>query len=215
MFNTSGGLYLGLEGSAGGTLWTGIPAYATGLGARTTGGGISFSANSTAQHMLLTTSGLAVTGTLSATTTGKVGTTLGVGAATPSASGAGITFPATQSASTDANTLDDYEEGTWTPTQGAGLTVVGAFSSSGRYTKIGRSVSISGRIAGATSIATTAGTVMMGAIPFSIAELTAVGTMANGSLNVLGGVGAFGTTAYSLTTIGATSVIDFSLTYSV
>jgi hypothetical protein len=56
---------------------------------------------------------------------------------------------------------------------------------------------------------------MMGAIPFSIAELTAVGTMANGSLNVLGGVGAFGTTAYSLTTIGATSVIDFSLTYSV
>jgi len=159
--------------------------------------------------------GLAVTGTLNATGTGKVGTTLGVGAATPSASGAGITFPATQSASTDANTLDDYEEGTWTPTQGAGLTVVGAFSSSGRYTKIGRSVSISGRIAGATSIATTAGTVMMGAIPFSIAELTAVGTMANGSLNVLGGVGAFGTTAYSLTTIGATSVIDFSLTYSV
>jgi len=40
---------------------------------------------------------------------------LGVGNATPSTSGAGITFPATQSASTDANTLDDYEEGTWTP----------------------------------------------------------------------------------------------------
>ena len=37
-------------------------------------------------------------------------TTIGVGAATPSASGAGITFPATQSASTDANTLDDYQE---------------------------------------------------------------------------------------------------------
>jgi hypothetical protein len=32
-----------------------------------------------------------------------------------SASGVGVTFPATQSASTDANTLDDYEEGTWTP----------------------------------------------------------------------------------------------------
>jgi hypothetical protein len=39
-------------------------------------------------------------------------TTVGVGGATPAASGAGITFPATQSASTDANTLDDYEEGT-------------------------------------------------------------------------------------------------------
>jgi hypothetical protein len=27
----------------------------------------------------------------------------------------GITFPATQVPSADANTLDDYEEGTWTP----------------------------------------------------------------------------------------------------
>jgi hypothetical protein len=43
-------------------------------------------------------------------TTVKAATTIGVGAATPSASGAGITFPATQSASTDANTLDDYQE---------------------------------------------------------------------------------------------------------
>ena len=67
MFNTSGGLYLGLEGSAGGVLWTNIPAYATGLGGRNTGGGISFSANAITQHMLLTTTGLAVTGTLSAT----------------------------------------------------------------------------------------------------------------------------------------------------
>jgi hypothetical protein len=41
---------------------------------------------------------------------------IGIGGATPSASGTGITFPATASASTDANTLDDYEEGTWTPT---------------------------------------------------------------------------------------------------
>jgi hypothetical protein len=68
----------------------------------------------------------------------KVLNTLGVGDATPSTSGAGITFPATQSASSDANTLDDYEEGTWTPVVG-GVTLTGA----GRYTKIGRLVSIS------------------------------------------------------------------------
>lgn len=41
----------------------------------------------------------------------KTSSTISVGAATPSTSGAGITFPATQSASTNANTLDDYEEG--------------------------------------------------------------------------------------------------------
>ena len=43
-------------------------------------------------------------------------TTIGVGAATPSTSGSGISFPATQSASTDANTLDDYREGSFTGT---------------------------------------------------------------------------------------------------
>jgi hypothetical protein len=72
-------------------------------------------------------------------TTPIVGTTMGVGGATPSTSGAGITFPATQSASTDANTLDDYEEGTWTPTDssGASLTFTNV---QGVYTKVGRVV---------------------------------------------------------------------------
>jgi len=141
--------------------------------------------------------------------------TISVGAATPSASGAGITFPATQSASTNANTLDDYEEGTWTPTQGGGLIVVGAFSSSGRYTKVGRLVTVTGRLAGATSVATTAGTIMFTNLPFTVAEVAAVGSMTNANINTLGGVGAFTTIAYSATTIAATTSIDFSLTYSV
>jgi hypothetical protein len=64
--------------------------------------------------------------------------TIGVGNATPSSSGAGITFPATQSASSNANTLDDYEEGTFTITVTAGGTFTGL--SEGRYTKIGRQV---------------------------------------------------------------------------
>jgi len=51
-----------------------------------------------------------------------------------------------------ANALDDYEEGTWTPNQGAGLTVVGTFTSSGKYTKIGRLVHIAGIVGGATSV---------------------------------------------------------------
>ena len=58
----------------------------------------------------------------------------------------GITFPATQVASSDANTLDDYEEGTWTPTDasGAGLTFT---VSNCRYTKVGRLVTVQGSIA--------------------------------------------------------------------
>lgn len=62
---------------------------------------------------------------------------LGVGNATPSTSGAGITFPATQSASTDANTLDDYEEGTWTPVITSASGSITSYSSSGWYTKVG------------------------------------------------------------------------------
>jgi hypothetical protein len=71
-------------------------------------------------------------------------TTIGVGAATPSTSGSGITFPATQSASSNANTLDDYEEGSFTPTitgDGFTRTYNGSYTA-GRYTKIGRSVTI-------------------------------------------------------------------------
>jgi hypothetical protein len=59
--------------------------------------------------------------------------------ATVTTSGTGITFPATQSASSDANTLDDYEEGTWTPVDasGASLSFSGA---AGTYVKIGLQV---------------------------------------------------------------------------
>jgi hypothetical protein len=64
---------------------------------------------------------------------------LGVGNATPSTSGAGITFPATQSASTDANTLDDYEEGTWTPNVGGNATYTIQL---GTYVKVGKLVTV-------------------------------------------------------------------------
>jgi len=61
------------------------------------------------------------------------------------ATGTGIAFPATQSASSDANTLDDYEEGTWSPVIGGSTSTSGQSYSIqvGRYTKIGRQVNIS------------------------------------------------------------------------
>lgn len=69
-------------------------------------------------------------------------------------SGIGIKFPATQVASTDANTLDDYEEGTWTPTWG-GWTTAGTTTYStaqaGRYIKIGRFVMLKAWLGGSCS----------------------------------------------------------------
>jgi len=57
-----------------------------------------------------------------------------------------LTFPATQAASTDANTLDDYEEGTFTPVihDNSGSDSEGQtyFIQVGRYIKIGKMVQI-------------------------------------------------------------------------
>ena len=95
---------------------------------------------------------------------------LGLGGAVPS-SGIGITFPATQSASSDANTLDDYEEGTFTPTYNAGY---GSFTSityglqSGKYTKVGNMVSINIYIyTSAVTVGTATTAFTMPGLPFT------------------------------------------------
>ena len=60
----------------------------------------------------------------------------------------GISFPATQLASTNANTLDDYEEGTYTPvvTINASSTGIALSNALGFYNKIGRQCNITNRI---------------------------------------------------------------------
>jgi hypothetical protein len=129
--------------------------------------------------------------------------------------GTGITFPATQSASSDANTLDDYEEGSWTPNQGGGLTVVGAFSSTGTYTKIGRQVTIQGTFTGATSIAISAGAgVLCTNIPFSSVPAF-TGVAGNAALTTSVGVTCSAAVLYSLGTMAATTTITFSITFAV
>ena len=90
-----------------------------------------------------------------------------------SANGIGITFPSAQSASTDANTLDDYEEGTWTPSLvfgGANVGMTGTFV--GRYTKVGRAVTINGIIA-LTAKGSSTGLAKITGLPFVSANATA------------------------------------------
>jgi len=98
----------------------------------------------------------------------KAVATISVGNATPSTSGAGITFPATQSASSDANTLDDYEEGTWTPTDASGASLSLTVASSPSYTKIGRMVTV---MASITYPSTANGNnILIGGLPFTAAS---------------------------------------------
>jgi hypothetical protein len=86
---------------------------------------------------------------------------------TTTADGIGIAFPATQSASSNANTLDDYEEGDWTPTLFGGTTAGTTTYSAqvGKYTKIGRQVSLTCNV-NATALTGT-GNLILGGMPFT------------------------------------------------
>jgi len=92
--------------------------------------------------------------------------------ASTSATGVGITFPATQSASTDANTLDDYEEGSWTPAiafGGASVGVTYNAATAGSYVKIGRQVTVTGLII-LTSKGSSVGSASLTGLPFPISN---------------------------------------------
>jgi hypothetical protein len=98
--------------------------------------------------------------------------TIGVGGATASTSGAGITFPATQSASTDANTLDDYEEGTWTPVVARTGSSYSFGNQFGCYTKIGRQVTVQCYINISAITTQGSGDVTVTGLPFTCVNLT-------------------------------------------
>jgi len=82
-------------------------------------------------------------------------------------SGTGIAFPATQSASSDANTLDDYEEGTWTPVLWRSAVLDCTYTEqSGTYTKIGNIVRVSCKIRINVINAAGSGTNYIDGLPF-------------------------------------------------
>jgi hypothetical protein len=107
------------------------------------------------------------------TETGNVG--VGV---TPAGTGgclqlkSGITFPATQVASSDANTLDDYEEGTFTPAiSGTTSAGTGTYTTQfGRYTKVGRVVTCDITITWTAHTGT--GNLEIDGLPFSVLTTT-------------------------------------------
>lgn len=128
--------------------------------------------------------------------------------------GKGINFSAnTPAAGMTSQIYAWYEEGTWTPNQGAGLTVVGAFSSSGKYTRNGRQITVIGKVNGATSIAVTASGAISTNLPFT-SNVETIGIATNNNLNIVGGVYVgTATTVYATIAIGATTSIFFQLTY--
>lgn len=85
----------------------------------------------------------------------------------------GIAFPATQIPSGDPNTLDDYEEGTWTPVfsfQTPGNLSVSYAAQAGDYTKIGRQVTAThSLVSSAFTHSTASGAALISGLPFACA----------------------------------------------
>jgi hypothetical protein len=102
-------------------------------------------------------------------------TTIGVGGATASASGSGVSFPATQNPSSDANTLDDYEEGTWTPA----INLLGTLTyanQAGRYVKIGKWVTVIVQISvSSTDTTQDTGSTLISGLPFTCSNTDPTG----------------------------------------
>jgi hypothetical protein len=95
--------------------------------------------------------------------------------AVTNAGGVGITFPASQFASSNANTLDDYEEGTFTPTVApstSGTITLNSDIDRLAYTKIGRVVYVQGLLEISSVSSPVGASVFIQGLPFTTADLT-------------------------------------------
>jgi len=121
--------------------------------------------------------GIVKTGTgavVKATSPVLVTPTLGAASATSiNLTGGQIAFPATAAPSADVNTLDDYEEGTFTPglVCGTSGTITLEGGSLLRYTKIGNVVYVGGRFKVA-SVDSPVGTLHLSGLPFTVLNST-------------------------------------------
>jgi hypothetical protein len=135
------------------------------------------------------------------------------------ASGQGIDFSATSHpAGMTSELLADYEEGTWTPSAGAGLTVIGTFSSGGNYTKIGNIVYLQGYVAGATSVAfANGGATICGGLPYSASSASPlqVGLGIDANNTTSAPLFAYNSNILSSGTFAATAQYHFSVFYRI
>ena len=138
----------------------------------------------------------------------------------PGTAAKGINFTANTPASgMTSQLLNWYETGTFTPNQGGALTVVGAYSSSGSYTRIGNLVTITALQSGATTIAVGASGQMFTNLPFTVNSTASrfAGVAVQQFTASIGTVAIGGTTnVYSAGTLAAAAAtIVTTITYQV
>jgi hypothetical protein len=139
------------------------------------------------------------------------GTTIGPSTITTNA----IAFPATQVPSADANTLDDYEEGTWTPAIGL-LGTITYGNQQGRYVKIGKVVWIEFYITYSSTDTTQDGnTLFINGLPFTASSSGAFGTSCMLTERVYGINAATAPNTFHISAVGnSTSLLTYQNNYN-
>ena len=126
-----------------------------------------------------------------------------------------IQFPATQVASANANNLDDYEEGTWTPAFTSLTINSGTPTFAGTYIKIGRVITLTWEILGTKNITITADSTRINNLPFTPATASVGLFTKNSALNLLAGTVTSTNNAYSLTTLTTAEDIKGNMVYPI
>ena len=127
--------------------------------------------------------------------------------------GGGITFNGDTAA---ANALDDYEEGTWTPSL---TNATGTFTSGGAtYTKVGRIVTVNFRLNPSGTAGVVANSTYINNLPISInaTSITPVGAftdVSSSTAGIMGMHGAVSTRIYFTTSYSTGGYISGTLTY--
>lgn len=211
--------------------------YATGILPTTQGGsGVDLSAITTGRVLTGVTG---APGTFTSVAAGAVNTVLqGGGASQPAFTATPtintITFPAVQVPTGAVNTLDDYEEGSWTPTLTFGNLAVGItyVFSGGTYIKIGLLVFATARLV-LSSKGSSTGAARIASLPFTTGNVFCPGTGAVGAagtmsaltsaISIIGEQAVTTATLLQFNAAGSASVTDanftnnsdlfFSLTY--
>jgi hypothetical protein len=155
---------------------------ASGMFINSFGGGITLQTNNTNALTIATNQAATFAGAVS------VGTGAAVGGATAGAGG--LAFPAIAVAVANANTLDDYEEGTWTPAYISSGATFAYTEQYGSYVKVGSLVTLQMRLKPSSVTGTTTNATALTGLPFASANLNANNSSAGtvGLCNVTGGL---------------------------
>jgi hypothetical protein len=160
------------------------------------------------------TAGTAITFTQAMILNSSSNLTLNVGNLVQGTAAKGINFTAnTPAAGMTSQLLNWYEQGTWTPST-AYATFVGAASSSGTYTRVGRQVTVNGILTGATSVTVGASGILTSSLPFN-ASSDGIGSMAASTNTASGVVRVTGPYVVAVTTMSPVGSITFTATYIV